>query len=250
MSLLVDDREGSKQLAPLLDGMGLSVEVTRLEFGDVAFVGRGMRGVPLTIGLEHKRVSDLVQSLSNDRLAGHQLPGMLQTYDRCYLVIEGDWERDTSGRVVVAKKKGGKGPLQGAPPAIELLKRLHTLSTRGGLTIWNAKDQRGSLDYIYSLYRFWTDVDLDRHRSHIAVAADIDVSLLSPTSRFRKKIRGIEGVGVALGLALEKACNGSLRRLVAMTVAQLADVQTRDEATGKLRRLGESRAAKLHKELD
>ncbi len=250
MSLYVDPRAGSKELTAPLTALGLPVEQKEMEFGDLCFVGRGVKGAPLSIGVEYKKLPDLVQSLANDRLAGHQLPGMMQSYDRAYLLVEGEWWCGSQGEVVYHAEGKRARKMHGAPPAVELRKRLLTLSHCGGLTLIESTSARGTHERIYALYRFWTDTDMDKHKSHLAIAADVDSRILTPTSPFRKKIRGFEGIGFALGLALEPVCKGKVREgLMRLTIEELADVQTRDEATGKLRRLGESRAAKLHKEL-
>ena len=89
--ILVDTRAGSNELIEPLLKAGLPVEEATLEFGDLAFLGRGEGGKKLTIGIEHKKMGDLVQSMTGGRLAGHQLPGMLGMYDRCWLIAEGDW---------------------------------------------------------------------------------------------------------------------------------------------------------------
>lgn len=81
MSILVDDRVGSRHLQPLIPHS----ELTRLEYGDAAFSTVDGR----LVGIEVKRVSDAVNCLYTGRLADHQIPGLRQCYDIVYLVIEG-----------------------------------------------------------------------------------------------------------------------------------------------------------------
>lgn len=227
--------------------MGLPVEEATLAFGDVAFVGRGEGGNPLAVGLEHKKLPDLVQSLGNDRLAGHQLPGMLATYDRCYLVIEGEWDTDPGGRIVVPSKwkRGAGSPLKGAPPAITLMQRVMTLETRGGLRVHWSASQKASVRYICALYRFWTDRALDSHRSHLAIhAPDFDNSLLTPVSDFRRVVAQIPNVGFKTSAAVEQVFGGSLRRMMFATEEEWAAITTVDDK-GKPRRIGAARAKKI-----
>lgn len=206
MSLMIDPRAGSVELIAPLSAAGLPVEETTLLFGDIAFVGRGEGGTTITVGLEHKKLGDLVNSLDTDRLVGHQLPGMLRTYERGYLVIEGDWDTDDSGRIVVPSKfKHLKTPLKGAPPASVLLQRVWTLEHRGGLRVFWAKTQKETIRYVCSLYRAWTDRDLDQHRSHLAMhAPDLDKALLQPVSLKRQIAAQLPGVGYTKSEAVDR----------------------------------------------
>ena len=204
--LLVDSRAGSKDLVAPLAAAGLPVESTTLVFGDVAFLGRGEQGTGVWVGVEHKKLSDFVQSLMSGRLAGHQLTGMLATYDRNYLVIEGEWGVDKAGRVVVPSKfKGRTTPLKGAPAASVLEQRVLTLETRAGLRVRWTRTQHETVRYLSALYRFWTDRDLDEHRSHLAVyAPDLDRALLVPVSDERRVYAAIPALGYTRSRAVEQ----------------------------------------------
>lgn len=245
--LLVDPRAGSKDLIKPLAAMGLPVETYTLAFGDLAFVGRGIGGAPVYIGIEHKRISDLVQSLEG-RLPGHQLPGMVQTYDRTWLVVEGDWRSDTSGRTVLFKPKGGRRPIKGAGNALILEQRLLTLETRGGMHIRCCPTRSDSLRFLCALYRFWTDKDLDAHKSHLAIhAPDLDRGLQIPISDYRRMLAQVPGIGLQLSAVVEQQFPGFTRLLTA-TVEEWAALTTTDHK-GKTRRLGASRAAAITQEL-
>lgn len=88
--VIVDDRSGSRNLA---DYECLSERCTlhRLEFGDVMLTGHGPDPEkPLSIGVEVKSVYDLLSSIETGRLAGHQLPGLIKTYDHAWLLVFGN----------------------------------------------------------------------------------------------------------------------------------------------------------------
>lgn len=91
--ILIDDRIGSKHLAVLI---GPKAELTRLDFGDAAFSASDGR----LVGIEVKKVSDAVQCMYTGRLADHQIPGMKQSFDFCYLVIEGVYRPDPESGVL------------------------------------------------------------------------------------------------------------------------------------------------------
>lgn len=239
--LFVDTRAGSSDLIAPLTAAGLPVEETLLDFGDLAFIGRGEGGKQLFIGIEHKKLPDLVQSLASERLAGHQLPGMVQTYDRPHLLIEGEWEADESGRV--SQKTGFRGmtkPLKGCPPALELLKRIITLETRGGLRVWWTPDQVATVRYVTALYRFWTDKALDQHKSHLAIhAPDIDAALQGTVSDFARVVAMIPGIGFTTAVVLDKVFGSSFTRMMAATEQEWAAI----EING--RKIGASKAHRI-----
>src|SRR3989304_2010126 len=104
--VLVDDRVGSAGLADLLKDAIL----TTLEYGDCAFSGNGPNGI-IKIGVERKAISDLIQSINSGRLSGHQLPGLLETYDRVYLLVEGQWRGNRKDGIVEVFRHGKFKPL-------------------------------------------------------------------------------------------------------------------------------------------
>lgn len=70
----------------------------KLPFGDAMFEGNGERG-ECTVGIEHKRLSDLITSMKDRRLSGHQLRGLWQAYDYVWLVVEGVWRPGQGGEI-------------------------------------------------------------------------------------------------------------------------------------------------------
>lgn len=237
--IFVDNRAGSCELVKPLTNLGLPVEEMLLDFGDVFFTGRGEGGAPVQIGIEHKKIADLIASMQSGRLQGHQLPGMLQLYDRSWLIIEGDWEQDTQGRVSMWKGKKRK-PLAGVSSAVELEKRILTLETRGGFRVRICPHRRDTLRFICALYRYWTDVDLDEHKSHLAIhAPDLDRGLQIPISDFRRIVSQIPGIGLTTSQAVERRFESSFRRMMLATEKDWAEIDVNNK------RLGASRARKI-----
>ena len=83
MSIVIDDRIGSKHLVELI----ADSELSHLDAGDACWVGNDGS----LVGVEIKRVSDAVSCMFSGRLADHQLPLMTKLYDYRYLVIEGQY---------------------------------------------------------------------------------------------------------------------------------------------------------------
>lgn len=250
--LFVDPRQGSCELVKPLRAAGLNIDDTVQLDCDIHFTGRGERGAPVSIGIEHKKVSDLISSLNSARLQGLQLPRMLDTYDRNWLIVEGDWQHDEHGRVTMFKSKGRRRPVHGAPPAVELEKRLLTLEIRGGFRIRHCATRRDTVRFVVALYRTWTDKDLDEHKSHLAMheGPDFDRKLRIPMSDFRQAIARLDGIGYVTSQYIEQKCwdtklnRGSWDRLMRLTIDNIAEIQTRDEK-GNARRIGQKRAERI-----
>lgn len=91
--ILIDDREGSADLLPILVARFPTARVmlARLDSADVAWTGNGPEG-PVRCGVELKRtMSDWASSVASGRFWGDggQLPRMLRDYDVLGLLIAG-----------------------------------------------------------------------------------------------------------------------------------------------------------------
>lgn len=93
-TLLVDYRVGSKDLFPALLKLGVRASLAKppneLVYGDCCWLGNGPDGM-VEVGVERKNVFDFVSSMRENRLSGHQVSGMCETYDVRYLLLEGEW---------------------------------------------------------------------------------------------------------------------------------------------------------------
>lgn len=243
--LLIDDRAGSKELAQPLEALGLPVELTRLQFGDVAFVGRGEKGSDVSIGIEFKQIGELVTSLRTERLQGFQLPGMRNEmgYDHCYLFFEGQWLYDKQGLLQRRSRTNPRllKPLPGKMTISELLKRLFVLHLVGGINPWPTLTRQDTLSSIRDLYRTWTDKALDQHKSHLGIYR---APSLLPMSDFRVTVSTFPGIMQKGSLAVEQAFGGNLAAAVTASVETWANIRTIDDG-GKARRLGTAVAQRI-----
>ena len=247
--LLIDAATGSNEFEEPLRKLGLPVEVTHLDFGDFVFSGRGEGGAPLYVGIEFKKLGEFVGSLRSKRFQGHQLLGLTKDFDRRYLIIEGEFHTDKQGRASTFKGKGKPRPLPGAGNAVSLEQEIINLQTRGGCWVKETTTRRNTLRFIQAVYRYWTEKDLDEHKSHMAVyAQDLDKGLLVPTSDFRRMLVVLlPGIGLGVSRVVEERCtiNGrpSLRKMLSLTEQDWAEITTLSK--GKTRRLGEARAKQI-----
>lgn len=203
--IIVDDRAGSNRYPALLRSLGLPVTLGRLEYGDFSWLGVGVDGAPITVGVEHKRLDDLLQSITSGRFAGHQLPGLVQMYDHPYLVIEGLWRPDP--RSGILQTRAGKTWVDVGRGARRWMYRdiehwLTTMEVRGGITVRRTATSEESAQLIQALYGWWQK-GLDNHRSHLVLsqahsitrANNRDAALLSKPTLVRRIANELEGIG-------------------------------------------------------
>lgn len=237
--LLVDYRAGSKELIkPLTKVLGADkVTEATLDFGDVAFHGRGLKNVPLDIGIEFKTIADIVQCCRDGRFSGHQLPGMRKTYDYSWLMIEGEWRHDQTSGLITQNYGSYRGwrAIPGKMRASEFEKHLLTFELCGGVHVRYTNSRADSVRAIVELYRWWTDRSLDSHTSHLAIHTPVTLGTVSDV---RKALMSWPGVGLKLGKVAEKTF-GSVEKAASAAVQQWADLETDG------RRFGELNAAKL-----
>lgn len=244
--LYIDDRAGSKELAEPLAKRGLPTDLTRLDFGDVAFQGRGEGDRPVWVGLEFKQLAEFIQAVRSERFQGYQLPGMRETYAVSYLLIEGRLEFSDRGELT-RKVRGGQEKLHGRMSVSELLKRLFVLHLRGGVNPLMTNTRRDTLATIEALYRVWTDVPLDQHTSHIGM---YQAPALVPISDFRQAVCKWPGIGVRTSRSVEQAFvnaytgKPSLELAVLANVDQWAAIEITSES-GRKRRLGHKQAQEI-----
>lgn len=169
----VDDRAGSAQLAPLLRQRGYPVELGRMEFGDASFMGVGPDGSPISVSAEVKSLDDLTKCLTDGRFSGHQLPGLVMSYDSVWLLLVGVWRPRNDG-VLEYQQQRGKGA--GYWRVLEIGRRqfmwrdlesfLLTLQIKGGIRVMRVDDYPTAAMFLGTLYSWWTK-GWTEHESHL-----------------------------------------------------------------------------------
>lgn len=181
MPISLDYRTGSKELAPLFKPYGIQVETRKLDFGDLAFEGNGPQG-RVSVVIERKVIADLVASMQSKRLSGHQMPGMADTYDYCYLIVEGIWRPGPDGELQTGygsfegDSGGFGGRWTGGYGNRRLLYRsvdnyLSTLELHAGVIYRRTLSPQETVAVVVDLYRWWNDKLWAAHSSHLGVYA-------------------------------------------------------------------------------
>ena len=169
MSLRVDDRAGSAALAEPLKRRGLAVELTRLPYGDVSWLGNGPDGLTL-VGVEFKQLSELLSCITSQRFTGHQLLGMQESYHPwAYLLVEGERKVDTrTGELLIERKPGWWAPAPAGKRSWMYRDVSHWLSTvrnQGGLHVVETRDRASTLAWLHAEYTWWRAKGWDQHKS-------------------------------------------------------------------------------------
>lgn len=207
--ILVDFREdsekkGSHGLWDDLKRTDIELMQGKLDGGDLFFLGKGPGGKEVTVGVEFKKLPDLLSSLRSKRLQGHQLFEM-QPYDFRFLLIEGEWRHDDEGFITIRRFRRGQKPswcrAPGSFRAAELDKTLLGLVLRAGIVVKETTTRTESIRWIQSLYRNFTDMEWDEHTSHTGVHRP--TSALVKPSRFVDFVAGIPNVGLKRAKAVE-----------------------------------------------
>ena len=90
----VDAAVGSWELQSLIQKQGITCEKATLHAADACFEGNGPDGV-VGIGIERKKIQDMLNCIDDGRYAGHQAVKMRRMYRFNFLILEGLWRPDT-----------------------------------------------------------------------------------------------------------------------------------------------------------
>lgn len=176
-------------------------EVSTLAFGDAAILGYG----DVLVGVERKRVGDLLRVIADGRFVSEQLPGLAGTYSRIYLLVEGEYTARGDGALLV---KGSRGqweqPSWGRQDGwryAEVARWLISLEESTGVRIARTGSPQESAAWLENLEGEFLR-DPEKRRSHLAVYQPAFAGLLPPSlvRRFAALLPGI-GVGKSLAVA-------------------------------------------------
>src|SRR5882757_5074960 len=219
----IDDRIGSGDLAGHLRHWHVPCEVIRLDFADAAFVGNGPSG-PITVGIEVKKVPDALNCMRDGRFAGHQLPGLVQTYDRIWLILEGRYSVDFRSGLLATD--GGKDYKLGTTRFTfsELDNWLTTMEICAGVRIKRAADRVETGRVVANLYN-WYSKPYHDHKAHLAIHETApDSALFQRPSLVRMVAAQLPGIGYKKSLSVVKKF-GTVKRMMDATIDDWAEVE-------------------------
>ncbi len=204
--ITLDNRVGSKDLLKYMPKG--RAKLGHLEYGDAAFLGNGPNEEPIPVGIELKRLLDLLSSMVTGRLSGHQLPGMQACYRVRYLIVEGIWRPNPQsglleyprGKVWLPVELGNRTFM-----AREVEGFLNTQDVIGGMHIRVTNSARQTAQVILNLYHWWTDKSWEEHRSHLAFdeSDTLSTALLTKPKLLRRMAKELPGIGWKKSQAVE-----------------------------------------------
>lgn len=204
--VLVDPREGSGDLLPMLQRMGVPSRREELPFGDVQVIGRGPDERPVPIGLEIKAVGDLLHSLVDKRLVGFQLPGLLARYEIVWIVVEGILIRADDGSLRYATTDGPKRPWGGPWQYDAIVGQLLTIAIKRGVRLANVRNREGTAGFISALWRWWNGKEFEEHDSDVVLrTAMLEDPLADYTMGAGERDRALVAKTLVHGIGDEKA---------------------------------------------
>lgn len=192
----IDSRTGSVDLLPYLSGVA---ELATLDFGDASFPGKGKDGIPVLVGVERKKVEDMIESTISGRFQGRQLPGLVASYNVVYLIVEGIADR--TGEILEVHRRGWN---ETEFTVAQFDNMLNTLMMIAGVKVISTRNDRETALTIRNLYNWWQK-GWEDHRSHLGfyVEPPPSVSLVKP-SLIRRIAKELPGVGWQKSLEIEK----------------------------------------------
>lgn len=212
-----------------------------LEYGDISFSGNGPEG-EVQIGIERKVIGDLINSISTGRLSGHQLPGLLSTYYKVYIIMEGMCREDGNGELEVYQHHKWVHLSRGKRKFAyrDVWSYLTTLETFTGVVVRSTANMVETANQIEYLSYWWSKPWL-KHKGHLQIHKSTPPSaLLRPgkASLIRRMASELMGVGWERATAVEKHFGSVSKMFVA-----------REEEWRKVEGFGKLTARKVYEAL-
>jgi len=220
--IFLDNRQGSGELYSYFS---VPVHLCRLEYADMMFFGNGPTS-GVSIGIERKKIHDLVDSIHSGRLSAHQLIGLTNSYDVVYLLVEGSFRSGDSGLLEVSSRKGKWYPMEIGRRRImyrDIVAYLNSAVINAGINVWRTYDPDETVTWTESVFKSWSKT-WDKHtifKRFAEVALD-KAHLVTPTIT-RRMFKELGNVGWEKSAALEKAFP-SMEKLLAATPKDIQKV--------------------------
>jgi ERCC4-type nuclease len=198
--IYIDDRVGSGELLPTFQSHRTSppCQLSRLIAGDMCFSGNGITGTCM-VGVERKRLKDMLNSIRSGRFSGEQLPKLVDQYEYSYLIVEGIWRCNWDNGVLEELWGNGWMPVRlsktgNAFVALELQSFLNTITTHTGVYVLYSSSERDTVDQVVGLERYYSK-PWDKHHGHLALHTPPQHVLLGKAGTVRRVAAALDGVG-------------------------------------------------------
>lgn len=159
--ILIDYRDGSNELIPFIP----DCVPCDLPSADVAIPGNGPNG-EIIVGIEVKKIKDLLDSETSGRLIDTQLPKMVVEYpDFRWLLAVGEFRRGQQGELQYSTAHGWKSYHLGPRPIpwgylTAFITELQVI----GVKWYQVRDNKEAADWVMVQERFWSK-EWDKHKA-------------------------------------------------------------------------------------
>lgn len=189
----VDYRRGSDEFRVHLRRLGIPCKKATLPYADFSFHGNGPDG-RVRIGVERKTLSELITAVEDNRFIGHQLPGLLKTYDWVYVVCEGTYRPDrTSGILMSGGREAGFTRDRHLYENFE--KFILSLERKARVTVRTTTGKLHTAYFIRALYK-WAEKSWDSHKSVYKVDETTpDFAIMDERTVRRKILAQVPAIG-------------------------------------------------------
>ena len=172
-----------------------------LTAGDFCFPGNGPNNIPVLVGVERKRLRDMINSMRKGRYSGEQLPKLFDHYEYIYLILEGRWKSDWKTGYLVHKpyarweylsynSSSSSAPIH----ALELSSFLTDITTLTPVKLIRTEDERDTVNALVTLAHCWAK-PWDKRESHVQAIHQPDQYITEKASTLRRVAFAIRGIG-------------------------------------------------------
>jgi hypothetical protein len=222
--ITVDGRAGSgfgdtNNLIPYLTSCGIHVEKGTLKYGDVEFLGNGPEGRVVPFGIEVKSIADFLDSMTNGRLVGTQLPGLQRSYEFPMIFIHGKVRAAPDGVLEVMTDRWGWIKPKKTIMLRDMYKFLYTMKYVHRIDYQVFPEMLALANEIVYLYGWWTSKEWDEHESGHAFDFSTEKVYLHQPSFTRSVAKELPGIGWKKSLTVVR----SFKTMYQMALAEKAD---------------------------
>ena len=206
-----------------------------LEYGDIAFSGNGADG-QVEIGIERKKIGDLINSISSGRLSGHQIPGLLDNYFKVYIIVEGICrENPTTGELEILHGTKWTHLDRGRRKFAyrDVWAYLSTIEIMTGIIVRHTTNTLETTAQIEWLYKWWQK-PWEKHHGHLQLHKPPQTMLLrtEKPSLIRRMASELSGIGWTRSREVEKYF-GTIRKMFEAEESEWREIEGIGKLTSK-----------------
>lgn len=220
--ILVDDQSGSRDLYPFIRALTADAILTRIDppFGDIVWDGNGPDEKLLKVAVEYKKFDEILDHIvgGGGRFSSHQVGGLVEHYDRRYLLVEGRIRVDRNtgtvqklmGRDWENINRGGK-----SFTSRDLDHWCTTVEEQAQFKVHLTYDEYESARWVVNKWSWWTAKGWDDHTAlkQFHVPPPPTVNWLSRPSLIRRISKELWKIGWDKSISVE-AYFASVREMI------------------------------------